>query len=319
MAIRIRRGPSHVGQMIHFWVPATTATPAEIATWNPDLEPRRYATGVGHNLLELFVRLAREGLDVTVGEEAPARARLVVVFSKSVFQSPRLASALRAGRRSGGRFAVIRSDAPSAWRFPVRPVVEFMPIQAGVRRPWQRWLPPLTQRGLVPRGGDRFGRVRSIGFKGGGGTLPAALLGPGWEQAVAARGLEWLPDVAYEPEAPDQSWHDFAGVDAVLCMRASQTSFVVDRKPPTRLIKRMGRGLRAARGSGARLPGARYRRPRRLLRRHAVHRSRRDRPTQRPARPSGPPFVGGSGCSSAGYADPQQPGRARPRSVSAIR
>jgi len=212
------------------------AVPDEVLSWDPDREPRRYANGVGHNLLELYSRLARGGLEVTAGEEIPAGTRLVVVFSKSVYRTPRLRALLRAAQRTGGRFAVIRSDAPLSWSFPVRPVVELMPTQAAVTRPWQRWLPPLPQRGLVPRRDERLGRIGSVAFKGALGTVPAELMAAEWTEELASRGIDWLLDAPADVDGEDQSWHDFADVDAVLCTRADRSGFVVERKPATRLI-----------------------------------------------------------------------------------
>jgi len=228
--------------MIHFWAPAETASADDVLAWDPDAEPGRYATGFGHSMLELCVRLARAGVDVSIGEQVPPSTELVVVFPKTVYQHGRLRSLLRAGRRAGGRFAVIRSDTPFSWRFPVRPVVEFMPNRLAVERPWQRWVPPLPQRGLVPRDADRCGRIRSVAFKGYAETLPAVLAGRGWADALADRGIEWLPDVDTEGDGAGQRWHDFAAVDAVLCVRALRTATNTARKPATRLINAWAAG-----------------------------------------------------------------------------
>ncbi len=228
--------------MIHFWVPSTTASPADVLAWDPDREPGRYASGVGHNLLELGVRLQRGGLDVSLGEEVPRGARLLVVFPKSVYQRGRLQAVLRAGQRAGGRFAVVRSDTPLSWGFPVRPVVEFMPTRGAVRHRWQQWLPPLPQRGLEPRLEDRFGRIRSVAFKGYPENVPSVLGTPEWAEALASRGVEWLLDAAADADGAGQRWHDFAAVDAVLCVRAERTTENIERKPATRLINAWAAG-----------------------------------------------------------------------------
>jgi Glycosyl transferases group 1 len=227
--------------VIHFWVPAATADPADLREWDPDLEPRRYANGVGHNVLELYVRLARRGVEVTAGEEIPRRARLVVVFSKSVYRPPRLRALLREAQGADSGFAVIRSDAPLSWSFPVRPVVEFMPTQATVRRPWQQWLPPLLQRGLVRRRDDRRGRIRSVAFKGSAGNIHPVLESVEWVEGLASRGLEWRVDAPRLGDCSDQSWHDFETIDAVLCTRGARTP-AIHRKPPTRLINAWAAG-----------------------------------------------------------------------------
>ena len=87
---------------IHFWSPDDLAAGA--ASWDPDAEPQRYSTGVGHNLLELFVRLRTDGACVALGERVPRRPALVVVAAGSVRKSARnLESSLRAIARARGR------------------------------------------------------------------------------------------------------------------------------------------------------------------------------------------------------------------------
>jgi hypothetical protein len=220
--------------VIHFWVPET---PSGIDSWDPDREPTLHASGAGHNLLELYVRLRRLGVPVTLGPQASAEARLLVVYSKSLHESrAALRVALRALQQADGRLALIRSDAPLSWKFPVRPLVEFMPTAALVRRPWQRWLPPLPQRGLLPRGAARRGRIRSVAFKGNPTNVPPVLRSPQWAEELGARGLEWFLDVPSRTDGPDQRWHDFASVDAVLCVRDPDVVWDVRGKPATRLI-----------------------------------------------------------------------------------
>ena len=228
--------------MIHFWAPAGTASADDVLAWNPDLEPDRFATGFGHAMLELYTRLARGGLEVSLGHAVPAGTRLVVVFPKSVYQESRLRAVLGEGRRSGGRFAVVRSDTPLSWRFPVRPVVEFMPNRQAVRRPWQQWLPPLPQRGLVPRRAERRGRIRSVAFKGYVQNVPSELRTAEWADALGSRDIEWLADVATDADGAGQRWHDFASVDAVLCVRAGRSARNTERKPATRLINAWSAG-----------------------------------------------------------------------------
>jgi hypothetical protein len=220
--------------LIHFWLPSA---PAGLDAWDPDLEPALHASGVGHNLLELYVRLVRNGLPVTIGPEAVPGSRLVVIYSKSLYQSKSmLRQALRSVQQAGGAVALIRSDAPVSWRFPVRPLVEFMPTASMVRRPWQRWLPPLPQRGLRPRDAARRGRIRSVAFKGNPTNVPSALLSTEWRDALTARDLEWILDTPSRTDGSDQAWHDFTQVDAVLCVRHPDFGWDVRRKPATRLI-----------------------------------------------------------------------------------
>ena len=211
----------------------------------------------------------------------PRDTRLLVVFPKSVYQRGRLRAVLRAGQRAGGRFAVIRSDTPLSWALPVRPVVEFMPTQGAVTQPWQEWLPPLPQRGLQPRAAERCGRIRSLAFKGYPENVPAELTTPEWAAGLAARGVEWLLDVAADSDGAGQRWHDFSAVDAVLCVRASRATANVERKPATRLINAWVAGCVPLAERDPAIPRARDGRHRCLLHRLAGRGAGGDRSPQR--------------------------------------
>ncbi len=227
--------------MIHFWLHNPPPL-EELTDWCPDSEPQRYASGVGHNLLELYKRLEAEGVDVSVGSDVPSGVRLLVVFLKSAFEKRPtrrrpLRDALRAVQRVGGRFVLIRSDAPPEWEFPARPVAEFVPTASMIQHPWQRWLPPLPQRGLIPRRPERYGRIRSLAWKGNPPGVHPDLLSPRWLEALEARGVRWWLDAPGHTDGSDQAWHDFAEVDAVLCVRTpEQIERFGAAKPPTRLI-----------------------------------------------------------------------------------
>src|SRR5262249_59325270 len=64
---------------IHFWAPVGP-TREELAAWDPDSDPSAFASGLGHNMLELAVRLRREGVDVSFGRDVPRGTRLVVLL-----------------------------------------------------------------------------------------------------------------------------------------------------------------------------------------------------------------------------------------------
>ena len=69
--------------MIHFWLPAAPRS-AELLAWDADSEPQRYASGVGHNGYELVNRLARDGVDVTLGPELGHGVHLTVLSAPSI-------------------------------------------------------------------------------------------------------------------------------------------------------------------------------------------------------------------------------------------
>jgi hypothetical protein len=209
-----------------------------ITGWDPDVEPWRFASGYGHNILELFVRLQQQGLPVSLETMPPPGTALLVVFLKSALVSrQQLHDALAAAWKVRGRVAVIRSDAAARERFPIRPLVEFVGSPTQVSQAWQRFLPPLPQRGLVPREEARRGTIRRVAFKGNPENVPPELLTPRWTDALAERGIKWWLDVPPATDGSDQAWHDFSGVDAVLCVRhPDELEVLGSEKPPTRLI-----------------------------------------------------------------------------------
>jgi hypothetical protein len=220
---------------IHFWLPEEPN--AAVDSWNPDLEPQRFEDGVGRALIEPYRRFAAEGLAVSIGPEVVKGASLLVIAGKSVVRSrSNLRAALRAIGRTRGHFVLLRSDIPTSWRFPLRPLIEFVPSPSSVRRPWQRWVPELPQRGLRPRLPERRGRIRSVVFKGNPENVPRELLEGRWQKALEARGLEWWLDVPHEGGGQDQAWHDYREVDISLCLRHPSIWRDIGRKPAGKLI-----------------------------------------------------------------------------------
>ncbi|MGZ4316173.1 MAG: glycosyltransferase [Gaiellaceae bacterium] len=219
--------------MIHFWLPET---PPGFADWDPDLEPRRFADGVGHNVIELYRRLAVAGVDVSLGSDVAPGTRLLVLLAGRAARARHVRAALRAVQEARGRFVVIRSDSRGFDTFPIRPLVEYVPNAQAVVHPWQRWLPPLPQRGLRPREKNRYGRIARVAFKGFPENVPAELLEAEWREALGSRGITWWLDVPELADHSDQSWHDFSDVDLTLCLRNPALRLDIERKPATRLI-----------------------------------------------------------------------------------
>ena len=73
--------------VIHFWLPLSPSS-SEILAWNPEAEPRQYPSGVGHRVLELFNRLAWDGVDVTLGPEFHRGVALTVLYAPSIERPP---------------------------------------------------------------------------------------------------------------------------------------------------------------------------------------------------------------------------------------
>ena len=214
---------------VHFWIPEPAP---EVDDWDPDSEPQRYATGVGHNLYELYARLRGKGHAVTLGPNQPDDG-VVVAFAKSL--RPLTAQHALLGGLGSKPLIVIRSDVDPGWRTRFAPTVEVMPYGSAVSKPFQTWIPALPQRGMIRRSVERFGRVRTVGFKGNPENLPGFMRDPAWIQTLAAMGLRWLPDSPRMWGGSDQRWHDFAEIDIAVCLRAEEVGRR-SAKPATKLI-----------------------------------------------------------------------------------
>jgi hypothetical protein len=214
---------------VHFWI--SDPTP-EVDGWDPDSAPERYSTGVGHNLYELYVRLRAAGRSVTLGPAQPDHG-VVVVFARSL--RPLTAQRALLGGLGSKPLIMIRSDIDPDWRTRLTPDIEVMPYASAVASPSQTWIPALPQRGMIHRSVERFGCIRTVGFKGNPQNLPEFMRERAWVQALEAIGLRWLPDAPQRGDGSDHTWHDFSGMDVAVCLRAED----VGRrswKPATKLI-----------------------------------------------------------------------------------
>jgi hypothetical protein len=81
-----------------------------------------------------------------------------------------------------------------------------------------------------------------VAFKGNPENVPPELKRPEWASALAGRGISCWLDVPRHTDGQDQSWHDFSGVDAVLCVRNPRKRRDLERKPGTRLFNAWSAG-----------------------------------------------------------------------------
>jgi hypothetical protein len=226
---------------IHFFTDDATAV--AVTDWDPDIEPERFASGAGHNLIELYVRLARRGLTLTIGRAIPRESGLVVYYHHAWARRAEIHLAMRAAPY---RTAVIRSDAPLWWESLLPADLVIVPNGNPV---WsERYgargvhLPALPQRGLLPRTPGRQG-IRTVAFKGNPGSVPAYLRDPNFLAELHARGITLMLDVPNETDGSDQRWHDFSDVDVVLCLRGAAPDDSLLNKPATRLINAWSAGV----------------------------------------------------------------------------
>lgn len=218
---------------LHFWSPEPLIAAA--LSWDPDANPEEYADGYGHNMLELYRRLAIAGDDVSLGPELPPGARTVVFLPSLLARREQLRLMRRLMRRSDFELVLIRSDFPITYSFPLVPSLEIMPNRSSILTAYQTWVPPLPQRGLRPRNPNRGTQISTLGFKGYPENLPAAVSDFEWQQRLTCIGMEWRPDLR-NPETGKNTWHDFSEVDVTLCLRGDGSTVGWLRKPATKLI-----------------------------------------------------------------------------------
>ena len=220
--------------LIHFWCPDSAAI--GVTSWDPDAEPQRFASGVGHSFFELYARLRDEGVQVELGDLPSRRPQLVVAAAGLLWRDKSAADGvLRAIDRARDRYVLIRGDVPLWWHLPIKPVVEVMPNRLVTRSPNQRWLPPLPQRGMLRRKAGSIERVGTVAIKCNPEYLPAELQSPRLLHGLRAAGADLWIDVPGQTDGTDQRWHDFSQVDAVLCIRPG-SKHDLTRKPATKLI-----------------------------------------------------------------------------------
>jgi hypothetical protein len=221
---------------IHFYVPDSQVIPT-LLVWDPDSQPQMFASGVGHNLYELYIRFRDAGLPVSLGGRIPGDARAVIAFTNSGGPLEELKFGWRAARY---RTLIIRSDAALAWDPLLDADLMVIPNESQV---WidrygsrGRYLPALPQRGLIPRTAQRS-TITTLVFKGNPENVPSYFTEDAdFLSSLSALGVELVIDSPTRTNGSDQMWHDFSQVDISLCLRRSQSGESLDRKPPTRLI-----------------------------------------------------------------------------------
>jgi hypothetical protein len=213
---------------VHMWSPRDESE--VLSGWQPDVEPTRYADGRGHALLELAARLSARGVVVSIGPTPPFEADVVVVFAKDLAFWHSLRWSLTASHLP---VIIIESDWQRRRTLPIDADVLVRSSASDVVRPRDVSVPLLPQRGIVPRHADRFGQVRTLGYQGDPSQAPEFLTDGSFRSTLLRSGIEVRL-------ADRSSWHDFSGVDVVLCLR--RAGLTTDHKPPTKLINAWAAG-----------------------------------------------------------------------------
>lgn len=217
---------------VHFYIDSNVEAES-VKTWDPDVEPWRFASGIGHNLYELFIRARRSGVHATAGSDIPKDTHLVVAFISSLVNTESARKILHF------RTIMIRSDADQMFDAPFKVDVAVVPNEDAYWR--GRYgaravaLPALPQRGLIPREGSRH-RLDTVTLKCNPGHVPPELLEPDFQAHIGKQGFRLDVDMPTKVNGSDQSWHDFSKADLTLCIRGHATEDSLIRKPPTKLI-----------------------------------------------------------------------------------
>ena len=206
------------------------------ANWLPDESPQKYSSGIGHNVLELAVRLKAKGHKVSIGVDVPSDSNVVIFFKKH-FLLQRYLSLKILRIALDYPVILIRSDLTLEDKLIFSPDVEVMPNRSTIKENHQRFVPPLPQRGLIPRDYQRGNKVRSLGIKCNPENIPN-YLGQIMEQVSQFDSMiELKIDSPKSADGSDNNWNDFSDVDLSLILRPrSQYPKSNARKPATRLI-----------------------------------------------------------------------------------
>jgi hypothetical protein len=228
---------------IHFW---TLRDLGGFSEWDPDSDPVRFTSGIGHGIIELASRLRARGLPLTIGAHIPRQAATVVVHLEELSRywelRYRAAPMLRLSVAvpPHAELIVIRGDTPLQIDRPTFAGCEVMPNQTSVSSPRQIWLPMLPQRGLIPRDPARAQRLERVALKCYPENRPEFVSDPSFLDRIEELELELVVE-----DRPEQ-WHDFSQVDVVLCTRRFHHPLDAEnylRKPATKLINAWAAGV----------------------------------------------------------------------------
>jgi hypothetical protein len=229
--------------VIHFFVNDSTDL-VGLEDWDPDADPTRFASGVGHNLLELHRRLLERGRLTSVGPVVPPGTTLVVVMPWPILHTGRRVQLRSAWRLRRHRVVMVRSDLPTTCEQPVRADVVVAPNRSFIDTfgaQYMRFLPPLPQRGLMVRDASRGDRISVATLKANPENIPTRLVDGEIIDRLGALGVTLDIDSPENSSGSDQSWQDFRSVDVAVCVRRRDSETI--SKPATKLLNAWAAGV----------------------------------------------------------------------------
>jgi hypothetical protein len=229
--------------VIHFFVDDSTDIEG-LHEWIPDDDPTLFASGVGHNLLELHRRLWLMGRKTTVGPVIPSEATLVVFMPRPLLAHSRRKRFSFAWSMRRHRTIAVRSDLPPGSPQMIRVdlvIASSRAFMAAFPGPKMDFLPPLPQRGLICRDRSRGDQISVVGLKSNPENIPRWIGEPAFVERLDRLGLKIHVDAPRDVDGSDQSWHDFSEVDVVICARAEGLPTI--SKPATKLRNAWAAGV----------------------------------------------------------------------------
>jgi len=195
---------------------------------DPDRDFQAFLRGERVWILQTFLRLRRAGHSVELRNELPDDG---LVF----FHVKQRREVIARWRRTCRAALVgVRADNPRT------PIADFEILQndcyarEGVRFAVPHW----PQPGILPRDPARGTALRRVAYHGFDYNLDPRFLARGFQDALAAQGIEWVFDsVEFVGKATDQrrvAWNDYRDIDLVLAVRPPSRTLHAT-KPATKL------------------------------------------------------------------------------------
>lgn len=225
---------------------------AGISQLDPDSDHDAFRPGELSWVAQTYLRLRAAGYPVALASTPPERG-LVVFHAKHKHSLARAAN----GRR-GLIFVAIRADNSS----PL--LADFEVLQSGRFADDRNrfWIPFWPQPGLQPRDPARGSALRRVAYMGRIENLHPEFRGPGWRQALAEMGLEWvLREVRFQRVGESKAsgplrggagsgeetridWEDYRSLDAIIAVRPHEPHLRF-AKPASKLVNAWRAGVPA--------------------------------------------------------------------------
>jgi hypothetical protein len=218
---------------LHFYFLENKVSIPDLINWDPDSDPSRFSSGLGHNILELGVRLSKRDQIVSFGEIIPSDCDLIVVFKHDLEVATfKLSAFLKLIKHP---VVHIASDLELNAILQFSPDLTVVPTRKLENNEKSIYLPPLPQRGLIPSDRNPNCLIENVTIKVNPENIPDYLIKLRDENRFRESGLNLIVDAPKITDGSDNNWNDFRGIDVTLVLRNLEGASDA-RKPPTRLF-----------------------------------------------------------------------------------